>query len=227
MATTGPFRQTGAMFAPFVLEGDHVRLEPLTEGHVDGLLRSATGDRSTFGYTVVPGDRAAMLDWLRRALEHATAGDQVPFATVSLSLGRVVGTTRFYELEPWDWEEISPGAEAVPRRGRVDRASIGYTWLDPVVHRTPVNSEAKLLMLDHAFDTWGARAVRFQTDARNSRSRAAILRLGCTLDGVLRVDRPASDGSVRDSAVFSMLAGEWPAGRARLVEGLRGRPGAG
>lgn len=208
------------MHEPFALEGTHVRLEPLSADHVDGLLAAATADRSTFTYTAVPDDRSAMADYVDRALDHARRGDQVPFATVSLALGRVVGSTRFYELEPWDWSAISPGAVAVPRPGTLDRASVGHTWLDPAAQRTPVNSEAKLLLLDHAFTTWGVRAVRLQTDARNTRSWAAIERLGCTLDGVLRVDRPAADGTVRDSAVFSILADEWPAARARLVERL-------
>ena len=208
------------MSAPFTLEGTHVRLEPLSTDHADGLLTAATGDRSTFGYTVVPDDPASVTDYVERALGHAAAGDQVPFATVSLALGRVVGSTRFYELEPWDWASIGPGVVRPPVVGTVDRASIGHTWLDPAVQRSPVNTEAKLLMLDHAFGPWGVRAVRLQTDARNARSRAAIARLGCSLDGVLRVDRPASDGTVRDSAVFSLLAEEWPGVRRRLVERL-------
>ena len=203
-----------------VLEGTHVRLEPLSRAHVDGLLAAATGDRSSFTYTHVPDDRAGMAGYVGRALDRAAAGDQVPFATVSVALGRVVGSTRFYELEPWDWTTLSPGAVAVPATGTLDRASIGHTWLDPAAQRSPVNTEAKLLLLAHAFDTWGVRAVRLQTDARNARSRAAIERIGCTLDGVLRVDRPAADGTVRDSAVFSMLADEWPAARAALVARL-------
>jgi RimJ/RimL family protein N-acetyltransferase len=219
------------MATPFALEGTHVRLEPLSTDHEDGLLAAATGDRSTFAYTLVPGDRASVSHYIERALGHAAAGDQVPFAVVSLALDRVVGSTRFYELEPWDWASLAPGAVPAPAAGpvgrvegvdRLDRASIGHTWLDPAVQRTPVNTEMKLLMLDHAFATWGVRAVRLQTDARNARSRIAIARLGCSLDGVLRVDRPASDGTVRDSAVFSMLAEEWPSARQRLVQRLDG-----
>jgi len=209
------------MFAPFTLEGAHVRLEPLSLDHVDGLLAAATGDRSSFGYTVVPDDRASVTGYVVQALASAASGGQVPFATVSLALGRVVGSTRFYELEPWDWTGVAPGAERVPAVGPVDRAGIGHTWIDLAAQRSPVNTEAKLLMLGHAFDVWGARAVRLQTDARNTRSRAAIARLGCSLDGILRVDRPASDGSVRDSAIFSILADEWPDARRRLVERLR------
>jgi RimJ/RimL family protein N-acetyltransferase len=205
------------MSTPFTLEGTHVRLEPMSTDHVDGLLAAATGDRSTFDYTVVPEDRASVTHYVDRALEHAVAGDQVPFATVSLALDRVVGSTRFYELETWDWASAAPGVVLTPADRTVDRASIGHTWLDPAVQRSPVNTEAKLLMLDHAFTTWGVRAVRLQTDARNARSRVAIARLGCSLDGVLRADKPASDGTVRDSAVFSILAEEWPAARLQLV----------
>ena len=208
------------MFAPIVLEGTHVRLEPLSTDHIDGLLAAATGDRSSFGYTVVPCDRMSVAAYVTDALECAAAGHQVPFATVSIALHRVVGSTRFYELDPWDWTALSPGAEPVAPVGTADRASIGHTWIDPAAQRTPVNTEAKLLMLDHAFATWGVRAVRLQTDARNTRSRTAITRLGCSLDGVLRADRPASDGTIRDSAIFSILADEWPDARHRLVERL-------
>jgi N-acetyltransferase len=204
------------MFALFTLEGSHVRLEPLSLDHVDGLVEAATGDRSSFGFTQVPSDRAAMTAYVEHALDRAGSGEQVPFATRSLSLDRVVGSTRFYEMEPWDWSVVDPGVEVIPPSGVRDRASIGHTWLGPVAQRTPVNTEAKLLMLGHAFDVWGVRAVRLQTDSRNERSRAAIARLGCTLDGVLRVDRPASDGTVRHSAIFSMTAEEWPAARLRL-----------
>jgi RimJ/RimL family protein N-acetyltransferase len=209
------------MFEPFTLEGRHVRLTPLSPDHVDGLLGAATGDRSSFGYTSVPSDRDGMAAYVGSALAHAAAGDQVPFATYSRDLDRIVGSTRFYELEPWDWDQVGgPPGDAVHRVR--DRASIGHTWLGPAAQRTPVNTEAKLLMLTHAFEVWGVRAVRLQTDSRNERSRAAIARLGCTLDGVLRVDRPAPDGSVRHSAVFSMTAGEWPAARRRLEERLAG-----
>jgi len=208
------------MFAPFTLEGTHVRLEPLALDHVDELLGAATGDRSSFGYTLVPADRAAMTAYVEKALVHAAAGDQVPFATRSLVLGTVVGATRFYELEPWDWTALDPGAAPAPFDGVRDRASIGHTWLGPAAQRTPVNTEAKLLMLGHAFEAWGVRAVRLQTDSRNERSRAAIARIGCTLDGVLRMDRPAPDGEVRHSAVFSITADEWPDARRRLEERL-------
>ncbi len=206
-----------AIDASLVLEGRHVRLLPLSADHVDDLLAAATGDRSTFGYTLVPADRGAMATWIQRSLRQRDQGGHLPFATYSVALGRLVGSTRYYDIETWEWATGRPDA------GRtVDRANIGHTWLDPAVQRSPVNTEAKLLMLDHAFGAWRARAVRLWTDVRNARSRAAIARLGCTLDGVLRCDRPGVDGSVRDSAVYSMLAAEWPAHRLRLAGRLDG-----
>jgi RimJ/RimL family protein N-acetyltransferase len=213
------------MYEPFALEGTHVRLEPLRSDHVDELLEAAGTDRSSYGYTWVPSDRAAMASYIAQALDHARDGDQVPFATRSLALDRIVGSTRFYGLETWDWTTVDPGARPEPHDGVLDLVSIGHTWLGPEGRRTSVNTEAKLLMLEHAFSTWGVRAVRLQTDARNERSRAAIIRIGCTLDGILRSDRPAVDGTVRDSAVFSLLASEWPDARRRLHERLaRGTP---
>ncbi len=101
-------------------------------------------------------------------------------------------------------------------------ACIGYTWLDPSAQRTPINTEAKLLMMGYAFEEWEVRVVRIQTDARNARSRRAIERLGCALDGVVRAERPAADGGVRDTAVYSMLDREWPGHRQRLAERLQG-----
>ena len=210
----------GAVPAPAALEGRFVRLLPLAEEHVEGLLEAAD-DRSTFGYTPVPWDRPTMTAYVDKAMANRASGVQYPFATFSVEHRCIVGSTRFYDLAHWDWSSIYPGSEVHQRDGRTDVASIGYTWLSPLAQRTPVNTEAKLLMMTHAFAHWEARAVRLQTDARNERSRAAIERLGCTLDGVIRSDRPAADGSVRDSAVYSMLADEWPAHRRRLEQRLR------
>jgi RimJ/RimL family protein N-acetyltransferase len=218
----------------FTLEGRHVHLLPLGPEHIDGLLAAAGGDRSTFAFTPVPWDRPSMAAYVERAMARRDSGDHYPFATWSVDAGRIVGSTRFYDLAVWDWSTTQyppagtpPGQEVAggpPATGdRQDVASIGYTWLHPSAQRSPVNSEAKLMMLDHAFDHWGTRAVRIQTDARNARSRAAIARLGFELDGILRADKPGADGTVRDSAVFSLLADEWPAHRARLVERLAGR----
>jgi RimJ/RimL family protein N-acetyltransferase len=207
---------------PVTLEGRAVRLEPLTPDHVDALLSVAAGDRETYGFTPVPWDRASMASYVDKAPGHRRDGDQLPFATVSLALGRVVGTTRFYNVAAWDWSAQFPGSAALQRQDRPDVTGIGYTWLDRAAQRTPVNTEAKVLMIDHAFSVWEVRVVRIQTDARNARSRAAIERIGFRLDGIVRADMPAVDGGVRDTAVFSMLPEEWPAHRARLLDRLGG-----
>jgi N-acetyltransferase len=207
----------------FALEGELVRLEPMRPDHVEGLLDAATDDRSTFTYTWVPSDRAAMTAYVEQGIARREAGEQVPFVTWSRPDERIVGSTRFYDLTPWDWSFL-PSSPDTDRRGdRPDLACIGYTWLTPAAQQSGVNAEAKLLMMTHAFEQWGVRAVRLLTDARNERSRIAISRLGCRLDGVLRADRPAADGTVRDSAVYSMLASEWPAHKAQLLTRLAER----
>ncbi len=204
------------------LRGRFVHLLPLAAEHVDDLLAAATDDRTTFDLTPVPWDRDGMVTYVAKAVARRDAGDQLPFATFSVDHRRIVGSTRFYDLATWDWSTGRPDAAGLRRPGQLDVASIGYTWLDPVAQRSPVNTEAKFLMLTHAFEQWGVRRVRIQTDVRNARSRAAIERLGCTFDGALRADMPGADGMVRDSAVFSMLADEWPTHRQRLAERLAG-----
>ncbi len=207
-------------FPLFSLAGRFVHLVPLEETHLEPLLAVATEDRTTFGLAPVPWDRPTMSAYVERALAQRAAGSQYPFATWSTEHGRIVGTTRFYDLAAWDWEGFYPGSEQNRRPGCLDVTNIGYTWIHPRAQRSAVNTEAKFLMLAHAFEHWRVRAVRLKTDARNQRSRAAITRLGCSFDGVLRAERPATDGTVRDSAFFSMTADEWPAHRRRLLERL-------
>ncbi len=202
------------------LRGRFVHLMPMGTDHVDDLVAAATRDRSTFQLTPVPSSRASMATYVSRAIERRRSGVHVPFVTFSVALQRIVGSTRFYDLETWDWPAEPAGTAPLQRHDRPDVASIGYTWLDPEVQRSPVNTEAKLLMMDHTFDRWQVWAVRIQTDARNRRSRAAIERLGLSLDGVLRADKPGADGTVRDSAVYSLLADEWPTHRERLAARL-------
>ena len=202
---------------PVVLEGRHVRLEPLTVGHAQALLEVATGPRDTYGVTSVPGDEASMVRYIQTALGDQEAGRALPFATLARATGRVVGTTRFGNIEFWAWP---PGNLNQRGEGRPDVAEIGWTWLAASAQRTPINTEAKLLMLAHAFETWRVHRVSFMTDARNERSRRAILRLGARFDGVLRAARPASDGGIRDTAAFSILEDEWPAVRTQLQSRL-------
>ena len=205
---------------PLVLEGRHVRLEPLTSAHASALVAAGSGPRNTYGYTWVPGDLAEARRYIDAALADQAAGRALPFATVSRAAGRVVGTTRFGNIEYWPWPAGNPQQRGADRP---DVVEIGWTWLHADAQRTPVNTEAKLLMLTHAFETWRVHAVKLNTDARNARSRAAIERIGARFDGVLRCARPASDGGIRDTAAFSLLEAEWPAAKAKLLARLDGR----
>jgi N-acetyltransferase len=202
---------------PVVLEGRHVRLEPLGAGHARALLAAATGPRDTYGLTPVPADEPSMARYIETALRDQEAGRSLPFATVATATRRLVGSTRFLNIEFWPWPPDNPNqrGEDVP-----DVVEIGATWLAADAQRTAVNTEAKLLMLAHAFETWRVHRVSFMTDARNERSRSAILRLGARFDGVLRAARPASDGGIRDTAAFSILENEWPAVKTQLQSRL-------
>ena len=135
---------------------------------------------------------------------------------------RVVGATRFCELAFWQWP---PGASH-QRDGVPDVVDIGFTWLAGSAQRSPVNTEAKLLMMGHAFEVWEVHRVALQTDVRNARSRAAIERIGGQLDGIMRADRPGSDDTVRTSARFSIVAAEWPSVKERLTARLQADSGA-
>lgn len=209
-----------AMPAPFTLTGRLVRLEPMREDHLEPLLAAATEDRASFGYTYVPKDRAAVRRYLDVAGEDLRSHVAVPFATVELRTGRVVGTTRFRELEYWNAGVWPPRHGHVNPSGVPDAAEIGSTWLAPSAHRTGINVEAKLLMLTHAFETWRVHRVSFKADTRNARSREAILALGATFEGVRRAHFPASEGGVRDSALFSILSEEWQDAKTRLIARL-------
>jgi RimJ/RimL family protein N-acetyltransferase len=195
-----------------------VRLEPLRAAHLPALALAAAEDRANYGWTWVPEGEAAVQTWSERALADQAAGTAVPFATVERATGRIVGSTRFMRIEYWAWPEGSPHqrGETVP-----DAVEIGSTWLAASAQRTAINTEAKLLMLTHAFETWHVHRATLRTDERNARSRAAIERLGATLDGILRAWEPASDGAIRNTAVYSLLESEWPDAKrtleARLV----------
>jgi RimJ/RimL family protein N-acetyltransferase len=198
---------------PVTLEGRRVRLEPLARSHAAGLLAAASGSRDTYGFTFVPATTAETAAYIATALDEQAAGRALPFATVDRASGHVVGATRFFNIEFWPWPAGNPNQRGAERP---DVVEIGWTWLAPGAQRTPINTEAKLLMLAHAFDHWRVHRVSLMTDARNQRSRNAILRLGARFDGVLRAARPASDGAIRDTAAFSILESEWPAVRTNL-----------
>ena len=202
---------------PVVLEGRRVRLEPLELAHVGGLLAVAGGPRETYGFTTVPADEPAMIRYVETALRDQEAGRALPFATVARATGRVAGSTRFGNIEFWPWPPGNPNQRG---EDRPDAVEIGWTWLGAAAQRTAVNTEAKLLMLTHAFEEWRVHRVSLMTDSRNERSRNAILRLGARFDGVLRAQRPASDGGIRDTAAFSILESEWPMIRRQLQSRL-------
>jgi RimJ/RimL family protein N-acetyltransferase len=189
------------------LRGRVVRLEPLSLEHVPALIAAATEDRSTYAFTLVPGDAEAMAAYVTTALAEQIEGRALPFATIVDD--RVVGSTRFMDIDYWD-----TAAANGPRVPSV--VEIGSTWLAASAQRTGANSEAKLLMLSHAFETWHVHRVTFKTDARNQRSRQAIERIGASFEGVRRAHHPTYDGTIRDSAYFSIIADEWPEVKRRL-----------
>ena len=197
-----------------VLQGGHVRLEPLAGRHVDGLVTAAAGDPSLYQWSPVPQGRAEATAYVQTALAWRDAGSALPFAIVQVSDGIVVGSTRFFDLERWSW----PEGHQSHGRGVPDACEIGYTWLARSAIRTPCNTETKLLMLTHAFEAWQLLRVCFHTDARNQRSRAALERIGGRYEGLLRAHRMAADHIARDSVRYSIVASEWPAVKHRLVE---------
>ena len=185
-----------------VLQGRHVRLEPLQRGHAEGIAAAAAdGKLWELWFTNVP--RPGEVDaWIDGALAKQAAGEQVA-VSVRDADGRIVGSTRYYELLP-----------------DTPRLCIGYTWYARSVQRTGLNTEAKLLLLGHAFETMGCASVGFHTSTHNAASRAAIARLGAKEEGILRQHLRHRDGSLRDSVCFSVLDGEWPAVKAGLEQKL-------
>ena len=200
-----------------MLEGTHVRLEPLAHRHVDALVAAAAGDASLYQWSPVPRTKEEAASYIDTALAWKEAGTAVTFATVRKVDGLVIGSTRFFLLEYWAW----PKGHALHGRTTPDACEIGYTWLTRSALRTAANTEAKLLMLTHAFETWQVLRVCLHTDARNERSRAAIQRIGGKFEGILRSHRMAADFIPRDSARFSIVAAEWPEAKQRLQAMLR------
>jgi RimJ/RimL family protein N-acetyltransferase len=212
------------MIAPFTLTGRHVQLEPLALEHVDGLAAAAAQERGSYGYTWVPDGVDETRTYVEAALEHAAGDRAVPFAVRRLADGELVGSTRFLDLEvfadPAPWPPGIGVGGAPSDENPPSVAEIGSTWYAASAQRTAVNTETKLLLLTHAFETWQTLRVTLKTDARNAASRAAIERIGGQFEGVRRVHTVATDGGLRDTAYFSILAVEWPEVRAGLVNRL-------
>jgi RimJ/RimL family protein N-acetyltransferase len=198
---------------PVTLVGRHVALEPLSIEHVDSLLPAATRDRRTFDFTWVPATADEMRSYIDTLLADHDRGTALPFAQRRVDTGELVGCTRFLDVRWW-------GAKAGPAE-----VEIGGTWLATDAQRTAINTEAKLLLLAHAFDTLGVWRVAICTDDRNARSRVAILRIGATFEGILRNHRPrhnTTPPAPRDSAMYSIIDGEWPDVRTGLEARLAG-----
>ena len=195
-------------FVPVILEGAAIRLEPMQAHHAD-LFFEATGDARHEIFRWYPWRLHTREDFrwfVDRGLADQARGWAVPFATVERSSGTVIGSTWFFNID------------AANRR-----VEIGSTWLVPAWQRTVANTEAKFLMLRHAFEHWGCVRVELKTDARNQRSRAAILRIGAKEEGILRQHMVCWDGHKRDTAYFSILDSEWPAVKAQLAARLARR----
>ncbi|HKT49952.1 MAG TPA: GNAT family protein [Candidatus Angelobacter sp.] len=199
------------------LQGKHIRLEPLELRHTSGLAAASAGDAELYRWSPVPRDEAAVTKYIETAIAWKDAGTAAPFAIVDAKSGVVLGSTRFFDLERWAW----PADHALHGRTTPDAGEIGYTWLTRSAVRTPVNTEAKFLMLTHAFETWKMLRVCLHTDVRNQRSRAAIERIGGKFEGILRSHRMAADFIPRDSARYSILADEWPQVKHKLLERLQ------
>lgn len=200
-----------------VLEGSLVRLEPLEHRHAADLAVAAEQDRSQYGYTWVP--RADEVhDYIDQQHGRAASGRMAPYAQIDLASGRAVGATAYWEPRTW------------PDSDRLYAVEVGFTWIAGSYQGTGVNTEAKLLLFEHAFEGFGVVRVDLKTDARNERSRAAIAAVGGHFEGVLRSWSrswaPGEDGKLRDAAIFSILASEWPQCRARLRERLSAKTAA-
>ncbi|HWL23831.1 MAG TPA: GNAT family protein, partial [Ureibacillus sp.] len=188
------------MLMPVTLRGRLVCLEPMTIDHVDDLCAVASEDRSTYAYTYVPNGQEDTKHYIEMALADFSKGRALPFVVRHLETGRIVGTTRFLDLEVFSWTPPgSPGVAGGPSPTDLTPptvAELGSTWYAASFQRTGVNTECKLLMLAHAFDSWNTIRVTLKTDARNIRSRSAIQRLGATFEGIRRAHLPAIDGSI-------------------------------
>jgi RimJ/RimL family protein N-acetyltransferase len=199
---------------PLKLTGKHIELVPLDFRHADALSAASAADPSLYQWSAVPLGKEAVEAYIAKAVSWREAGTAVPFATVRRSDGAVIGSTRFFDIERWAWPS---GHERHGRRDP-DACEIGYTWLTASAIRTAANTEAKFLMLQHAFENWGVLRVCLHTDARNQRSQAAIQRIGGKFEGVLRSHRMATDFIARDSYRYSIVAAEWPDVKNRLAQ---------
>jgi RimJ/RimL family protein N-acetyltransferase len=199
-----------------VLTGSHIRLEPLSPAHLDGLVAASSGDPALYQWSAVPIGRDAVLRYIETALALREAGKAQAFSTIRIADDVIIGSTRFFDIERFEW----PSSHPRYARENPDVCEIGYTFLSHAAIRTAANTEAKLLMLTHAFEVWQMLRVCLHTDARNKRSQAAIERIGGKFEGVLRAHKMGADFTARNSWRYSILAAEWPEVKRRLEERL-------
>jgi RimJ/RimL family protein N-acetyltransferase len=184
---------------PVTLSDGRVRLEPLSLAHLDGLRAAAAdGELWNLRFTSVP-EPDDTRGYIERALQHRAEGHRLAFAVIDVPSGRVIGSSSYHDILP-----------------AVERLEIGWTWYAKSTQRTHVNTCAKLLLMTHAFETLGAQLVGWRTDNFNFASQRAIERLGARRDGVLRHHFLRRDGTVRDTVMYSLSAGEWPEVKAHL-----------
>ncbi len=184
---------------PLTLSSAAVRLEPMTADHAAALEAVARdGELWTLRITSVPAPGEAGA-YIENALKGLAEGHMLPFVVVDTASGRVIGSTRYHDIVP-----------------AVERLEIGYTWYGKSWQRTHVNTTCKLVLMEHAFETLGAKLVGWRTDNYNFASQRAIERLGARKDGVLRHHALRRDGTVRDTVMYSLAAGEWPEVKAHL-----------
>jgi RimJ/RimL family protein N-acetyltransferase len=193
-----------AWVEPVTLEGELVRLEPMSLDHLPGLTQVGLDAEIWRWMPMFVQSPQDMRTLVEEALAEARAGTMVPFTTIERATGKPVGSTRFLSI--------------VPQHRRLE---IGWTWLAPAWQHSPVNTEAKLLMLRHAFEKLGALRVEFKTDALNEKSRTALLKIGAVEEGVFRRHMVMPGGRLRDSAYYSVTDEEWPEVRVRLESRLR------
>src|SRR5205823_9475171 len=188
---------------PVTLEGRYVRLEPLAREHLDGIIAAGSFEEIWRWLSVRPVGREGFERWMDAALSARDAGTELPFTTIGVASGEIVGATRYLNIAP-----------------ESRRLEIGWTWITPRMQRSYVNTEAKYLQLRHCFEELGCRRVELKTDRRNEKSRNAMLRIGAQFEGIARKQMLTFDGTNRDNAWFAIIDDDWPAVKARLEEML-------
>lgn len=201
MTKTTPSGFVSAVDPFVVLENDRVRMEPLTRDHYPALMQVGLHEDLWRWTNAICTTERALTEYLDEAIQAREQGSAVPFVTFDKVSNRVVGSSRYGNID-----------------ARNRRVEIGWTWITPSAQRSHVNSAAKLLMLGHAFETLGCMRVELKTDALNTKSRNAMLRLGCREEGTLRSHMITDAGRIRDTVYFSILAEEWPLIRERLTK---------